>query len=405
MAIACLLLVLLASCSSSGSAPSPTDSSATLDATSDGFPLAALVRSAAPGSTIRAPAGTYHEQVEIRKPLTFEPVGDGPVIIDGDCKRENGISISTGSDITVTGIVIQNTVGAGVQLGNGPDDVPKPHDITLDNLTITDFNCKEDPTQAFAGIAAWYTGCCIKVMNNTIKYRSSGNQLGSGDGVWFKSNTKLPSGGGHLISGNTITGGWDGIGGETESDPHGSFDGNTVIENNYVVGCWDDGIQAEGGDQNVHVQNNRVQGCGTGIAFAAPVTGPLYVEHNTIHELSTGMLGNLFCFKVGNNGGGLTYLNGNVCSTDGDGIAQTNEGLSPIVSRGNCFHVTGYVFAIGGPVPGGSSFDGDGISSSNPDHWAKWNGSAYNDIDQFRRDTGFELNGSIVTDCADLMGQ
>ena len=45
----------------------------------------------------------------------------------------------------------------------------------------------------------------------------------------------------------------------------------------------------------------------------APATGPLYIENNRIQDLKTGLYGNLCCLKVGNDGGGTTYLTENVC--------------------------------------------------------------------------------------------
>jgi len=357
-----------------------------------------MIHAAAPGDTVLVPAGTYREQVEIQRPVHLQAAGDGPVIIDGECKRESGISISTGHDITVSGIEIRNTTGPGVRIGNGPDDVPRPHNIIIENMVITDFNCKNAETQGFAGISAWYAGCCMTFSDNTITYRSSGDEHGYGDGIWFKSASDRPSGGGHVVSGNKITGGWDGIGGETETDPHGSFDGDSQIMGNSISGCWDDGVQVEGNDAGVHVAHNEIQGCGAGVALAAPVTGPLYVEDNNIHDLARGQLGGLYCFKVGNQGGGTAYLTQNRCSTAGDGIAQTNEDLSPLVSSGNCFDVSGYVFSLAGPFDG-SSFDGDKIHSSDAERWAKWGDSVYNDLDVFRANTGFEANGAITESC------
>lgn len=394
---ACALLPLLAACGGGGPAPTPTPSPSPTPS-DDRFFLASLVHDAEPGATVLVPAGTYHEQVELQKPVTFKPAGDGPVIIDGDCKREAGISVTTGHDITVSGITIRNTVGPGVRIGNGPDDVPLAQDITLDSLTITDFNCNDAEEQYASGIAAWYSGSGITITNNTITYRSSGDQLGHGNGIWFKSNTERPNGGGHYISGNTITGGYDGIGGETEWDPHGSFDQDTVIENNTISTCWDDGIQVEGGTKNVRVRNNVITACGAGIAFAAPVTGPLYIEANTITDLVTGELGGLYCFKVGNPGEGITYLTNNVCKTSGDGISQTNVDLAPIISRGNCFNVSRYALELHGPFDG-SSFEGDYIWSTNEEGFLNWEDVVYDDLALFQRDTGQEAGAQITEDC------
>ncbi len=361
--------------------------------------LASLVAAAPSGGTVLVPAGTYREQIEISKPLTLKPAGSGRVIIDGQCQRNDGITIPTGSQITISGIEIKNTIGAGVLIGNGPDDKPPADHVTLNRLTISDFDCQKGDVQFQAGIAVWNAGCCMTLTDNTITYRTDGDGHGRGDGIWFKSNTAKPSGGHHYIAGNTISGGWDGIGGENEDDPHGTFDGETIIEHNTVSGCWDDGIQAEGGDANVYVRDNDISVCGTGIAFAAAVTGPLFVQRNVIHDLETGLYDNLFCFKIGNAGDGVVQLRDNVCRTDGNGLSQTNQGISPIVSAGNCYQVSRYVMEIDDALPAGSSFDNDVFYTSDPDRFVKWGEVGYGTLAEFQDATGLEANAVVSQDC------
>ena len=49
---------------------------------------------------------------------------------------------------------------------------------------------------------------------------------------------------------------------------------------NYFANCWDDGIEAEGGDQNVRIWNNYIEDVLMPIANAATSIGPLYVWRN-----------------------------------------------------------------------------------------------------------------------------
>ncbi len=49
---------------------------------------------------------------------------------------------------------------------------------------------------------------------------------------------------------------------------------------NYIANCWDDGIEAEGGDQNVRIWNNYIENVLIPIANAAVSIGPLYVWRN-----------------------------------------------------------------------------------------------------------------------------
>jgi parallel beta-helix repeat protein len=368
--------------------------------------LSKLIDAAPDGGTVLVPEGHYHEQVEITKPLTLMPAGEGDVMVDGDCKRNFGINVPTGSDVTISGITISNTIGAGVMIGNGDEDDPLPSHVTVDSMTIYNFDCEEGDVQYQSGIAVWNAACCITLTNNEITYRYHGDAHGRGDGIWFKSNSEKPSGGGHHIADNTIVGGWDGIGGENEDDPHGTFDGNTTVEGNHISNCWDDGIQVEGGDENVRVQDNEIEGCGTGIAFAPAMTGPLYVEHNYIHDLRLGLYENLFCYKIGNEGAGTVYLRENLCRTDGDGLLQTNEGITPVVSEGNCYDVTRYVMETDGELPDGSSFDKDVMWTTDPDRFIKWGEIRYDTIAEFTSATGFEANGVNSEECPlDLGGE
>ena len=363
--------------------------------------ISAAVQAAGSGDTILIHTGTYREQVNLTsKTVTVRPYGDGPVTIDGQCTRGHGVYIGGGSGQTVRGLTITNTVEASILIEN------RANHITIDDNTLQNFDCQElSGDQYRAGVASWYGGDHITVTNNLIQRRTSGEPRGSANGIWFKSNDSNPSGGGHYIAGNTIIGGWDGIGGEEEGSAHGTFDKDTIVENNTIQGSADDCIQSEGGDQNVRIRNNDLSGCGDGIAFARPVTGPLYIENNHIHDLVTGWYDNHFCFKVGNSGSAVTYMTGNVCEVFGspgqeaDGIHQTNEGGTPIVSRNNVYNVSRYVFTIGWPsVPSGSSFDEDCMWTTN-DNIIKWNGNYYTSLAQFQAATGQEPNGRQAQDC------
>jgi len=387
----------------------------TLEVGSNGYPtISEAVQAAGPGDTILIHTGTYTEEVAIDKEITLDVYGDGDVWVDGQCLRNHGFWI-WGNGATLRNIKVRNTIEAAVLLNADRPDQERPSNITIDSMTMQDFDCtwtSEQPGtwgQYRAGIAAWYTGSGIRITNNFIQHRTSGSPYGSADGIWFKSSDTNPSGGGHYLAGNTIIGGWDGIAGEEEGSAHGTFDRDTIVQNNTIQNTWDDCIQSEGGDQNVRIRNNDLSGCGTGIAFAAPVTGPLYVENNHIHDLVTGLYGNHFCFKVGNTGGGTTYLTGNICEVtagpgqEANGIQQTNEGLSPIVSRRNVFRVSHYVFTVGwADMPPGTDFDEDCMWSSDGDVFVKWANVYYTSLASFQAATGQERNGQQTADCSFL---
>ncbi len=72
----------------------------------------------------------------------------------------------------------------------------------------------------------------------------------------------------------------DGIGAGSNSGDRGFPGADSDIYCNYIANCWDDGIEAEGGDQNVRVWNNYVEDVLIPIANAAVTIGPLYIWRN-----------------------------------------------------------------------------------------------------------------------------
>jgi hypothetical protein len=352
---------------------------------------------AAPGATIHIAAGVYHEQVEVATPVTLVPADSGPVWIDADCQRLYGIRISA-ANVTVRGLGVMQSIDAGV-LVDGQELGAAVADATLDRLTIQDFDCRNQGPQYRAGIAVWYAGPGQQLTANTIIRRSAlpgGLTGGKSNGIWFKSNSNHPSGGGHLIAGNTIEGGYDGIGGEKEDDPHGSFDRDTIIEQNTISDCFDDGIQVEGGTQNVHVRDNTIARCASGLANAPNLTGPIYFERNTITDGRPGYYNAVQCFKIGDRGHGVAYYTGNHCilGPGADGWGQSNPGVNPIIARDNVIEVGRYVIEINAPIESGTSFDGNCLITSDPTRYITWGGDRYDDLTAFRRATGQETSGT-----------
>jgi parallel beta-helix repeat protein len=401
-------LVLLRSCGEYGDALSGNDDGDQRPAASNQTPandrvltvgprqqfetISQAVEVAVNGDILQVHAGVYPESVRLTDPIVIQAAGDGDVWIDGECERDIGVHVYSGDGTVISGIGVRNTNGPGILIGNTGNDATPPQHITVEQSTIENFNCADGDAQLNAGIAVWHGRCCMRIAANTITYRTEGDAHGRGNGIWFKSTDDVPSGGGHLIARNTIIGGWDGIGGEAEGDEHGTFDKNTVIENNVISGCWDDGIQSEGGNENVTIRNNDISGCGTGIAFAPTLVGPLKIEGNTIHDLERGLYDNLFCYKVGSQGDGKVHLTNNVCDTEGDGLLQTNSGLPVIVASGNCFHVTRYVIQLGEDIPNGTSFNDDTMWTTDPSRFVDWGGEPYASIEEFR-ETGNESRG------------
>lgn len=351
------------------------------------------------GDVIYVSAGTYTESVTITRsgelgaPITFQALGDGPVWIDGECARPNVISIE-GDFITLKGMGVRRASEANIVL-DGADHV------TLDGMIIQDWNCAGVEDQYRAGVASWGGGSSLTITNSRFERRADlpGEDYGYGNAIWLK-NVGPMTGGGHLISGNTIVGGFDGIGGEPEDVSWGGFYRDSVIENNTISDCADDGIQVEGGTANVMVRGNDIKRCLIGIAFAPALTGPLTILRNVVREpverfgLGAAML------KAGDSSLGevRVYHNSFFAGAGvADGLKQTNADLRNIHLRNNAIYAGRYVIETGsytGPVT--ANFDA--FFTTDGGRFVKWDGTRYSSIAELRTGTGQEMNGVSPSD-------
>jgi hypothetical protein len=299
--------------------------------------------------------------------------------------------------------------GAAIQITGG-----STRSITVDANFIHDFDCPDNGAEADAGIYVNRAGSGQQLTNNRIIRRAAGPHFGgSSNCILVRSDSSVPSGGGHRIAANYLQGCYDGIGTQSEDDPRGGLDGgNSIVESNTVLDAYDDCIQIEGGTQGVVVRNNHLERCSIGIANA-PNYGVITFEGNTIVNGVVGDHGSVMCFKVGNayQGTGNTpaaglarYINNRCYLPTGsaDGWAETNPGLNPFFARGNRIHVSRYVIEfIRDPnefAP--SSFDTNCLYTNDPDRFVKWDNATYFNLQSFRNATGMELSGTEIPTCA-----
>lgn len=396
-----MVFFLCASVATIAQARTPAQANHSITVTPGKNAINAAIQVAAPGTTIRIAAGSYREQVEVNKTVSLEAADSGAVWIDAECQRDHGIRI-TASDAVVRGLGVKQSVHAAVIIEGGAG---QPSRVTLEGNTIQDFDCQhqgDQPAQNRAGINVWYAGAGHQIIGNTITRRVelSGNKSSRlSNCLYFESDSEVPSGGGHRIANNTLSGCYDGIGGEVEADPHGAVDRDTIIEQNTIRNCHDDGIQVEGGGANVIVRGNRIEGCAIGIAFAAILAGPLQIENNIIHSQTgdEGFYGSLVCFKIGHPTTALVNLRNNECITTGDGIQQTNSGLGPITMRGNTLRVGRYVIEFLETPPAATSLDEDCLFTSDSGRFIKWGDTRYASLTAFQHGTGQERQGRLCT--------
>jgi len=151
---------------------------------------------------------------------------------------------------------------------------------------------------------------------------------------------------------------------------------------NYIANCWDDGIEAEGGDQNVRIWNNYIEDVLIPIANAAVSIGPLYVWRNvsgrsysppgSSWDMTHGPM-----IKMGYaNGekwmtGHMYFFNNTIFQEDSkgaNGLGGSGRIIKHCTTRNNILHVRRedrYSIAVNGSHEG-NDFDYDLISAAFP---------------------------------------
>lgn len=142
----------------------------------------------------------------------------------------------------------------------------------------------------------------------------------------------------------------DGLGGSSDYSFEGFPNKDSDIYGNIISHCWDDGIESEGGNQNVRIWGNYIDKTYVKIAIAATSSGPLYIYRNVANtsrrsglEPDSDLYGRGPFIKCGGRvreqeiwyGGGRTYLFHNtVLQTALEEKRFTLGGSSAILSSG-----------------------------------------------------------------------
>jgi hypothetical protein len=161
---------------------------------------------------------------------------------------------------------------------------------------------------------------------------------------------------------------------------------------NTISHCWDDGIEAEGGNCNVRIWGNYLTQCFTGIATAAASVGPIYIWRNVYDISSRSEAPNDTVehgpfAKLGDNyprfGGGRRYYFHNTLlqqppppgstRTQGAGGAlsggTTERPMVDVVSRNNLWHLNRAdrtPYSSGHPATRDNDIDYDLTSGASP---------------------------------------
>jgi hypothetical protein len=145
----------------------------------------------------------------------------------------------------------------------------------------------------------------------------------------------------------------DGMGAGNNGGFRGFPGADSDIYCNYIANCWDDGIEAEGGNQNVRIWNNYVEEVLIPIANAATSVGPLYVWRNVSGRSYSppGSEWNMThgpLVKMGFAGGEpwmtghMYFFNNTIFQANGegaDGLGGSSRIIKHCLTRNNILHV------------------------------------------------------------------
>ena len=129
----------------------------------------------------------------------------------------------------------------------------------------------------------------------------------------------------------------DGIESYGNSKNYGGFAKDSDIYGNLIAFGQDDGVELDGGAQNLSFYNNRITNFYSGISTATNVIGPSFVFNNVVHHLRDSTDEPNLAMKNGGEGSGITHIFYNTFVTESGrrdyGIASV--GGYNAVSRNN----------------------------------------------------------------------
>ncbi|TWT80329.1 hypothetical protein CA13_17420 [Planctomycetes bacterium CA13] len=207
--------------------------------------------------------------------------------IDTDNQDDIGIAVQ-GSYVILRGFTIKNVKEHGIRIFSG-------HHIVIEDCDISKWGSESEK-----GWGKNYQACVFsnnEDLHNVIIQRCKLHHPSWDTNSWAEKHAESThprgpqtvvfwnSAGNHVIRYNEC---WsdenhyfnDAMGAGSNGGYRGFPGADSDIYCNYIANCWDDGIEAEGGDQNVRIWNNYAEQVLIPIANAAVSIGPLYVWRN-----------------------------------------------------------------------------------------------------------------------------
>ena len=247
---------------------------------------------------VEVPAGQTLNITEGGTPGNYVLYQPAPgAVIDAADAQPVGISINA-SYVIVRGFTVTRAQQHGIIVQ------PGQHDIVIENNDVSGWG-RYNATNS----AGWQTGMdedsgitarCYNGVGDVYRVviqrnkvhdpRYGANSWDWGHPVGPNAISMFECGGNNVIRYNEV---WssdqqhyynDAIGGGTNDSNKGFPGADSDIYGNIVKSAWDDGIEAEGGGQNVRVWGNYIDSTNTGVATTPVAIGPAYVFRNVYNR-------------------------------------------------------------------------------------------------------------------------
>ena len=299
---------------------------------------------------------TWNSKPEIAREATLADLGytgNGALTLDGSTNTSDGwlkisggtinggkhaeaaLSIIGAKNIILENVTITGGKNHGVWIDAGSSQIRLINcDIsgwgrtgTLTNITtaadtttkVAYVDAEGDSINYDAGIRVWGSQVTVERCYIHAPSGTSTPWSGSGNGLeWTASHPKGMCGifakaVNSVVRYNDIVGSEehrfnDGIESYGNSKNYGGFAKDSDIYGNMIAFGQDDGVEMDGGAQNLRFYNNRITNFYSGISTATNVIGPSFVFNNVVHHMRDGSDIPNLAMKNGGEGSGITHI-------------------------------------------------------------------------------------------------
>ncbi|KPK99342.1 MAG: hypothetical protein AMK75_06645 [Planctomycetes bacterium SM23_65] len=345
------------------------------------FGIASADKQALPGDLILVHKGVYKGPITLTRsgtataPIVWRAAGDGEVIIEAPADKP-GLVANEREYLFFEGLTFRNAHWALV-LHNASH-------VTVRQCRFLNVSCgvTADYDQERLFIAdCVFVGPRTWPPDKTRKVEDRGVQL---------------SGVGHVVAYNRISGFRDGV----DTRPRLPVRG-IDIHNNEISECTDDGIELDYSESNCRAYCNRITNVPLGISFQPSRGGPNYAVRNVLLNVGHESFKlHLTPVKPGHMTSGGVILHNTVVKKGPPFRVWSNEGPARYFYARNNLYVTrdaSGAIEITCPMDH-ADFDYNLYAADKPfRRFAAWNRKRYDTIEDFRKATGQERHGLVLT--------